>query len=186
MGEIQAPEEMARRAMVPGMTAFSMLDDKRLQAWRRRGDIETKIIFLCTLTIFISGLIAIALLYTKTAPPRRPTGMKDEDLSEQNIAQESEPEVAWLSAQLGLNADQAGKVRPIVDEEQRKINLAVADASLSSEARIAKVNQIRLWTLESLLPVLKAPQSARLQQLREQERAELHAVWDRSSETGKQ
>ncbi|HUY13807.1 MAG TPA: hypothetical protein VMX16_09285 [Terriglobia bacterium] len=183
MEQIQVRRQAERPAMFQSTPAFSMAEDKALSAWRRRGIIETRMIFLFTLGMFVTGMIALVVLYTRTNPLPGAAGL-DEGVNQENITEQSEPEVEWLTSQLGLNESQADKIRPMVDQEQRMINLAVADASLSAEQRIAKVNQIRLGTLDRLVPVLKDAQTVRLHQLRQQEAGEVRAVWDPSPETG--
>lgn len=178
MEEIQVREQTVRPAMFHSMPAFSMADDKALSAWRRRGMIETKMIFLFTLTIFVTGIIALLVLYTRTTPPpgsESPDGGRG--AYQENIAEESEPEVEWLSSQLKLSGDQAQRIRPLVDQEQRQIDSAVAEESQTSRDRIARVNQIRMGTLESFVPMLSATQNIRLRQLLDEEAAGVRAVW---------
>ncbi|GEM_PF-4833863 len=186
MEEIRVCEQTAPPAVFRGKEAFSMVDEKALAAWRR-GMIESRMIFLFTVGILVTGMIALAVLYARTTALPESAGVsEDNGRYQESIVQESEPEVEWLSSQLHLSEDQVARIRPIVDEEQRQINLAVADESKSSEERISEVNQIRLGALDRLAPVLKDAQAVRLHQLREQEKGEARAVWNQSSENGKQ
>ena len=183
MEHLQVQGQSVQPVIFQSTPAFSMADDKALSAWRRRGIIETRVIFLFTLGIFVTGIIALVVLYTRSNPLPDATG-SDGGMNQQNIADQSDPEIEWLTSQLGLNESQAGKIRPLVDQEQRMINLALADSSLSAEQRIAKVNQIRLGMLDRLVPVLTDAQNIRLHQLRQQEAGEERAVWDSPPETG--
>lgn len=179
---MQLQQEPEQPVTTSSSVRFSVLDEKTLDEWRRRGKIESRIIFFLTLGIFLSGTIALLLLYTKTAPSVTPAAVNaDRNVYQESVAQQAEPEIEWLASQLKLGEDQLDKITPIVAEEQRRINQAVADSSLPSEARISKVNQIRLDTLASLAPMLKTTQSIRLKQLRDQQGDELRAVWNQSS-----
>jgi hypothetical protein len=183
MEQILIERQAAKTMMAPAMRGLSTPDQKALQKWRRRGKIRAKAVFLFTVAIFVSALTAVAVVYTKTAPS--PVESKQQGGTRayrDSVEQESQPEVVWLSSQLGLSDAQMARIKPFVDDEERKIDLAVGDPTLTSEARIAMVNQIRLDTLASLAPILTATQGERLLQLRDQERAQLRAVWEQSSQ----
>jgi hypothetical protein len=184
MEDLGSQKETGRPTALLSPTYPMMSDQHGVAAWRPR-IVGTKIIFSFTLATFASGIMAAVMLYFKTLPPARPIQFRPgQGRYSAIIAQESEPEVTWLSSQLGLSKAQSLRIEPLVDEEQEKIDRMLADSSLSDEERISEIGQIRLATLDHLSTVLTENQCLRLQQLRTQEQAELSVVWEQAARGG--
>ena len=154
--------------------AVATADEKAREAWRKRGLLETRMIFFFTLITFFTGIVALFVLYARTSPlSESDSPGATADSYEESTDDGSKAELEWLSSKLNLSEAQLLTAKSLLDDEQRQIDSAITDESQPLDNRTARVNEIQLRTLEALSPMLSSSQNIALQQLITEKKTDL-------------
>ncbi|HET9742291.1 MAG TPA: hypothetical protein VFQ00_06050 [Terriglobales bacterium] len=70
-----------------------------------------------------------------------------------------------MSTELNLTEDQKTKIKPILEEQSKKMSDLRSDTSLSREDRRAKMKDIHESTMSQLRPILNADQQKKLEEM---------------------
>lgn len=74
-------------------------------------------------------------------------------------------DLASLTQQLSLTDDQQAKIKPILEEQSKKLKGLKTDSSLPQADMKAKRSEIRRATVEQIRPILTADQQKKLDQM---------------------
>jgi len=119
----------------------------------------TKTLMMATLVA--GGLLAGTSLQAQDTPKDKPTG----DQPAAQAPRRPQFSLEGLAKQLDLTEDQKTKVKPIMEEQQKKTAEVRKDTALSQEDRRAKMKEIREATGTQLKPILTAEQYAKWEKM---------------------
>ncbi|HEY0457078.1 MAG TPA: hypothetical protein VGE41_11935 [Verrucomicrobiae bacterium] len=121
---------------------------------------------------FKKALIA-SLAVISTLAIAIPFSVSAADNPDKTEAKPERPRVAQLQEQLkrvatelNLTDEQKAKIRPIVEEEFKKIRDVRQDQNLSRQERLARNREIRKETSEKIKPILTAEQTEKWEKIR--------------------
>lgn len=86
-------------------------------------------------------------------------------------ARTSEARVKEMTEQLGLSAEQQGKIKAILDQNMPKAKEIRENASLSAEDKRAKMQELRKAESSEIRAVLTPEQQEKMKELRSRQRA---------------
>jgi Spy/CpxP family protein refolding chaperone len=138
------------------------LDDTQLLKWRMGGRSQKAKTFLLVAGVAIMILLGIRMLAGAALPQYGGRRMRGPMTPEDQLAR--------MTKQLELTNDQQAKVKPILEEQHKKMMALRQDTSMSREDRFAKLREIRQQSLEKIKPVLTPEQQKKWEKMQQERR----------------
>ena len=138
------------------------LDDTQLLKWRMGGRSQKARTFLLVAGVAILILLGIRMLAAAPLPQYGGRRMRGPITPEDQLAR--------MTKQLKLTDEQQAKIKPILEEQHKKMMDLREDNSMAREDRFAKFREIRQESMEKIKPILTSEQQKKWEKMQEQRR----------------
>jgi hypothetical protein len=127
---------------------------------------------LRTIVLLAAGTLALGVLTQQLAPAQ--AGGQGQKMGRGMPSVDDQ--LASLTSKLSLSADQQGKIKPILQDQQDQMQSLMKDQSLSPEDRKSKARDVHQATVAKVNDVLNDDQKKKYQALQQQmhEKARQH------------
>ena len=138
------------------------LDDTQLLKWRTGGRAQKAKTFLLVAGVAIMILLGIRMLAAAPLPQYGGQRMRGPMTPADQLAR--------MTKQLNLTDEQQAKIKPILEEQHKKMMDLRQDNSMPREDRFAKFREIRQESLKKINPILNPEQQKKWEKMQQMRR----------------